>query len=342
MQPLDSARILGDGHWLAHRYIEATDAIRFLRLERNDHRSATFITDTYLPAGRPQVELPRHEAFATAARGPAAPIHFILHSAFCCSTLVANALDVAGVATALKEPMLLNDVVGFRRRGAPGAAVAQLLDAALALLARPIAPGEAVVVKPSNILAGLSPTVLAMRPQAKALLLYAPVETFLTSVAKKGLDGRLWVRELFVGLRTEGLVQRLGFDDIELFRQTDLQIAAAGWLAQQAVFADLIAALGPDRVAAIDSEALLDRPAEALAALARLFGLALPDIDAIVATVFTRSSKDGARFTRADRDAEYRSAGAAHADEIAKVAAWARAVAKTARIPLSLGAPLLS
>lgn len=341
MQPTDSARILADGHWLAHRYIDATDAIRFLRLERDDHRRATFITDTYLPADRPRIELPRGPAFAGVPAAARAPIHFIFHSAFCCSTLVANALDVEGVATALKEPMLLNDVVGFRRRGAPGAAVAQLLDAALALLARPLAGGEAVVVKPSNVLTGLAPMALAMRPEAKALLLHAPIETFLTSVAKKGLDGRLWVRELFVGLRTDNLVQRLGFDDLELFRQTDLQIAAAGWLAQQALFADLVATHGPGRVATLDSETLLDRPAPALTALARLFGLALPDVDAIVATVFARSSKSGAQFSRAEREAEYRDAAAAHADEIAKVAAWARAVATTARIPLALDAPLL-
>lgn len=339
----DIAGIVGDGHWLAHRYVESQDAIRFLRLDRDDHARATFITDEYLPAGRPVFEAPRAAALAVLDR-PAAPLHFVFHSAFCCSTLVAAALHRAGTATALKEPMILNDIVGWRRRGAAPADVARALDGALTLLARPLAAGEAVIAKPSNIVAGLSPAMLAMRPEAKALLLYAPIETFLTSIAKKGLDGRLWVRELFIGLRTDGLAQRLGFDDRHFFGQTDLQIAAAGWLVQHAIFADMVQKLGPTRVATLDSETLLDRPADAMRALARLFGLTLgaAAIEEIVTGTFNRSSKSGARFSRADRAAEYRDAAAAHGDEIAKVSAWAEAVARTAGIPLAPGEALIA
>jgi hypothetical protein len=343
MQAGDIAGIVRDGHWLAHRFIERQDAIRFLRLDRADHARATFITDEYLPADRPFAELPRAAALDAFA-APPAPIHFVFHSAFCCSTLVAAALDRVGVATALKEPVILNDIVGWRRRGAPPADVARALDGALTLLARPLAAGEAVVVKPSNVVASLSPVMLAMRPSAKALLLYAPIETFLTSIAKKGLDGRLWVRELFIGLRTDGIAQRLGFDDRQFFGQTDLQIAAAGWLAQQAVFADLVAKLGPNRVTTIDSEALLDRPAEAMAALASFFGLPLDAaaIADIVETSFARNAKSGAAFSRAERNAEYEQAASAYRDEIAKVAAWAKAVGHTAGIPLTLDARLIA
>lgn len=342
MQPSDIAEIVADGRWLAHRYVESQDTIRFLKLERADHARATFITDEYLPAGRPTAEIPRAAAFEL-ARGREAPLHFVIHSAFCCSTLIARALDQAGVATSLKEPVILNDLVGWRRRGAPPAEVARALDSALTLLARPFQNGEAVIPKPSNVVTSLAPAMLAMRPEAKALLLYAPIDKYLTSIAKKGLDGRLWVRELFMGLRTDGIVQRLGFDDRALFGQTDLQIAASGWLAQHAVFADMAAKLGPGRVATLDSETLLDRPADAIGALATLFGLSLDDraIDDIVGTVFARSSKSGERFSRADREAEYSSAAAAHGDEIAKVTAWAKAVAHTAGIPLTPAAPLL-
>lgn len=343
MQGRDSASIIRDGHWLAHRYVEAKDAVQFRRLDRIDLRHATFVTDDYLPAGQPVVELPRAEVMAAAAAEAPAPLHFVFHSAFCCSTLVAAALEREGIATALKEPAILNDVVGYRRRGAAGADVARTLDAGLRLLARPFGAGEAVVVKPSNIVAGLAPAMLALRPDARALLLHAPLEIFLTSVAKKGLDGRLWVRKLIAGFRTDGLVRRLGFDDRELFEQTDLQIAAAGWLAQQAAFADIVARLGPARVATLDSETLLDQPTDAMAAIARLFGLGFDDpaIARMVREVFTRSSKSGASFTRADREAEYRAAAEAHGDEIGKVAAWARAVATAARIPMTLDAPLL-
>lgn len=333
--------LVRDPEWLAHRYDERADAIRFIRLPRAGHRAVTFITEDHLPKGLPLVAIPRRAALAAAAAP--APLHFVFHSAFCCSTLIAAALDREGVAMGLKEPVILNDMVGWRRRGAAPRDVAEVTDGALALLARPFAPGESVIVKPSNIFTGLARLALSLRPDARALLLTAPLPVFLTSVAKKGLDGRLWVRELFIGLRKDGLVQQLGFDDAGFFGQTDLQIAAAGWLAQQAVFAGLIATFGPDRVRSLDSETLLAAPDAAMAALANFYGLALgpADIADIVRTQFSRDAKSGKAFGRADRDAEYRAAGAAHGDEIGKVAAWAEAVANAAGIPMRLGAPLL-
>src|SRR3546814_16182209 len=61
-----------------------------------------------------------------------------------------------GHAMGLSEPVLLNDITGLRRRGERnGAQLARLLDDALLLLARRWGPAETLVVKPSNILAGL-------------------------------------------------------------------------------------------------------------------------------------------------------------------------------------------
>ncbi|HEU4968572.1 hypothetical protein [Sphingomonas sp.] len=336
----DIIQIPRDPLWLAHRYVESRDAIQFVHLTRDEHRAATFISGDHMPAGKEPVQSDRRQALAAAA--PSAPVHFIFHSAFCCSTLLARAFDREGLAMGLKEPAILNDIVGWRRRGAPGRDVAEVMDGALALLARPFAPGEAVVIKPSNIVNGLIPMMMALRPDAKALLLHAPLPVFLTSVAKKGLDGRLWVRELFMGLRTDGLVQRLGFDDAQFFGQTDLQIAAAGWLAQQALFAELVQALGV-RVRTLDSETLLDAPKPSVAALAGLYGFDLGDAEAdeIVATSFGRNSKSGEAFGRAEREAEYAGAAAVHRDELEKVTRWTEVTAERAGIPMTLPGGLL-
>lgn len=334
---IDPASILRDPEWLAHRYVESKDAVQFVKLPRSGHAAATFVTDEHLPADLPRVEIDRREALAAAP--PPAPVHFVFHSAFCCSTLVARAFDCPGVSTALKEPPILNDLVGWRRRGASARDVAECFDSALTLLARPFETGEAVIIKPSNIVNGLIPLMMALRPHAKAVLLHAPLPVFLTSVAKKGLDGRLWVRELLGGFRKDGLTQRLGFDDEQLFGQTDLQIAAAGWLAQQALFADLITKLGP-RLLGLDSESLLSRPHEAIAALTDLYGLPGGRLD--VDGAFARNSKNGEAFSRVERQAEYAEAGAAHRDEIEKVAAWAVAVADAAGIPMTLPGALLA
>jgi hypothetical protein len=241
------------------------------------------------------------------------------------------------VASGLSEPVILNDLVGWRHRGADRAAMAARLDDALNLLARPFGAGEAVIVKPSNVVNGLAAVMLGMRPQAHAVLLHAPLRQFLTSVAKKGLDGRMWVRTLFMTLRTEGLVQRIGFSDQDFFGQTDLQIAAIGWLSQHALFLDLERAPATaGRVMRIGSDALLASPEDVLTRIGRDFELALDEarIAEIVAGPFRRNSKSGVAFDRSDRDAEYRAAGAAHGDEIDKVVIWAEAVANAAGIPL--------
>lgn len=334
----ESRRVAGDPAWLPHRYDEARDEIRFVQAPREAHRAATFLTDEYLAGAATPVPVGRAEALGQAA--PAAPVHFIFHSAYCCSTLLARAFDIEGVAMGLKEPQILNDLHGWRGRGAPPPRVAEALDGALRLLARPFGPGEAVVIKPSNLVNAFAPAMLAMRPEAKALLLYAPLPLYLASIAKKGMWGRLWVRELFVKIAPGGLLD-YGFSSEEIMRQTDLQIAAIGWLGQHRLFAQIAGRLGPERVRTLNSETLIARPAEALERLGALFGLGLDAASVAAGPAFTSHSKDGAAFDADARRAEQKDAAAVHAEEVEKVTIWAEAVAASATQSLSLPAPLL-
>lgn len=339
--PPSIAAIAHDASWLAHRYDPGHDAVHFRPTPRGDHRAATFLTDDYLPAGATPIVLRRAEVIAAAPE--AAPLHFIFHSAFCCSTLLARAFDREGVSMGLKEPAILNDIVGWAHRGATPADAARVLDDALALLARPFAAGEAVIVKPSNVANALAPAMLAMRPGARALLLHAPLRDYLNSIARKGMDGRLWVRDLLVKLLKDRLID-LGFTGEDYLRHTDLQAAAVGWLAQHALFARLVATHGPGRVRTLSSEAVTARPRQVMSELARLFELPLDAavVEAIVAgPAFTRHSKHDTSFGSDERRAEQRDAAAVHGDEIEKVAVWAEAVAVNAGVPLALGAPLL-
>ncbi len=337
----DLATLAADPAWFAHRYDPAMDHVHLLHLTRADHRAATFLTDEHLPKDARLAVQPRAELVAAAP--PPAPAHFIFHSAYCGSSVLARAFDLPGVAMGLKEPPIFNDLVGWRRRGGDPKRVAMVLDQGIGLLARPFAAGEAVVIKPSNVINSLAGAILTMRKDARALLLHAPLRTYLISVAKKGMWGRWWVRELLVGLLKEGAMP-LAFDTQQLLGQTDLQAAAVGWLSQQAIFAGLAGRLGASRVRTLDSETLLARPHEVMAALATLYALPLDTaaIDAIVAgPAFTRHSKSGEAFGRQARAREYDDAGAIHGEEIDKVARWAEVVAEGAGIPLALPAPLI-
>lgn len=337
---LDS--IVRDPAWLAHRYDPGHDAFHFRLTPRDVHRSVTFITEELLPPAGDPVVLRRQDAIA--ALGTKAPLHFIFHSAYCCSTMLARAFDLEGFAMGLKEPVLLNDLVGWRRRGAPPRQIAEVLGHSLDLLARPFGDGEAVIVKPSNIVNGLAEAMLAMRPQSRALFLYAPLPTYLRSIARKDMWGRLWVRELLIGLLKDGLVD-LGFSDEQYLGLTDLQVGAVGWLAQHALFARLVERFGRERVATLDSQRLLAEPRPVVTALAGHFGLGAgkTTIERIVTGPgFTSHSKSQTDFTPEQREAEQRDAAAVHGDEIAKVEQWVQAVAANAGLSFTLGAPLIA
>lgn len=333
--------VMRSAQWLAHRYDPNHDAFHLLPVPRERHAAIPFLTDEYLgDLGQPLV-VRRAEAVEQ-ARAPA-PAHFLFHSAYCCSTLLAAAFDRPGVAMGLKEPVLLNDLIGWRHRGAKGPDVARVLDDGLRLLARPFAPGEAVVVKPSNIVNPLIPGIMALRPQARALLLHAPLDAYLASIARKGMWGRLWVRDLFGKLLREGMLAPLGIAPDDYLGLTDIQVAAAGWLAQQRQFQDIAGKLC-DRVATLDSETLVERPGDSLAALAGLFDLRLDGsaIDAIVSgPIFARDAKSGAGFAPGQRARAAQQGLSLHGEEVEKVVHWARVLADNGGIAMTLPNSLL-
>ncbi len=334
------AETVRDPEWLPHRYDPQQDAIHFVHAPRSTRNSIAFLTDEYLKPGHAPRILSRRDALECAP--PVAPVHFILHSAFCCSTLLARAFDMPGTAFSVREPQILNDLVGWRHRGGRPESIGEVVDASLKLLARPFEYGETCVIKPSNVLGGLSEATLAIRPQARCILLYAPIRVFLASIARKGMDGRLWVRELLSKQLIEGLVN-LGFEPRDYLRHTDLQAAAVGWLAQHQLFAHL-ARRWPDRMRTLNSEVLVARPVESLQASAALFGLSLDRdrIVGIVDNVFSRDAKTESLFAPGQREAERLAGEALHADEINKVAIWAEAVARAAGVELIPPAPLLT
>lgn len=335
------AALATDARWLPHRYDPGHDTVHMVWADRARHRAATFLTDAGLGLDKPPAVVARAELMARA--GPTRAPALLLHSAFCCSTLLARVLDREDWAMALKEPVILNDLAGWRSRGTPADALARVTADALHLLGRPFGPGEGVAVKPSNIANLLAEPILERHPAVRAVVLHAPLRTFLTSVARKGLEGRLWVRELYLGL-LKGGIGDLGFDADAIFGQTDLQVAAAGWLVQHRLFHRLLARFGPARVRSLDSERMLAEPAPAVAGVAELFGLAHDP--ALIAQVvggdaFGRHSKTGEAFD-ADARARERAAGESlYADEISKVAIWAEQVAAHNGIPLALPAPLV-
>ena len=340
----DAAALAADFEWFPHRIDLSQGAMHFVRLTREDHRAATFIDDQSIGDGRGRKVVPLATVAPHALALPQARMHFIFHSAFCCSTLLARAVDIEGAAMGLKEPFALADLAEAALATRSPERFRTSLKVLLNLLARPFAPGEAIVAKPSNVANPLIGEMLALRPEAKALLLYSPLPDYLRSIAKKGLFGRTWVRRLLASLLRMPEFDA-GFSDTERWEHSDLQVAALAWLQQQAQFARLLREHPRGRIRSLDSKTLLADPAATMAAVTGLFGLAVdPALISAIAKgpIFASDSKrHDLAFDAAARAEEHARTEAAHGEEIAMVVKWAEAVAAHVGVPMRLDAPLL-
>ncbi len=335
--PIDTDDIERNAGLLLHRYEEETDSFQFLSVPRSIHSDCTFITEEHLPKGLEQISISRGQ-LPSIPKIPQAPLNYIFHSAYCCSTMLARGFELEGLAMSLKEPQILNDMIGWKRRGAQPRDVAAVTDHALAFLARPFAESEAIIIKPSNIVNPLAMVMLAMRPEAKALLLHAPLENYLNSIARKKMWGRLWVRELLVGRIKDQLV--VGDMNVEeLLGLSDLQIAALGWLSDHRLFEMLASKFGADRVRTLDSETFLADKKSVMQKLSDHFDIPLDNDrieNVLEGPAFTTNSKTGESFSADDRRKIQRDSAALHSEEIEMVAKWAKELAASYNISMKL------
>lgn len=340
----DVRAIVSDYRWLPLRFDAASDSVVFVEADRDAHRAATFLDDQLLRQSNDKRPLGLGDIAPAVAALPASDCHFIFHSAFCCSTLLARALDIPGTSMGLKEPLVLNDLMQVAMTQGTPKAIRGRLEPILALLSRPFAAGESVIVKPSNIANPLIEEILELRPAAKALLLSSELSDFLRSVAKKGLWGRIWARKTLAGLNRFPQLQS-GFSEAERWEHSDLQVAALVWLDHRAQFLKLLSSLPPERIVSMDSADLLDDPARALGAVGDFFGLglSLEQVAAIAnGPVFASNAKrQDEEFDAERRRGEHAAIGGVLAEEIEMVAKWARSVAAFAGIPEQLPQSLL-
>jgi hypothetical protein len=327
--------VTSDPEWIPHTFDAAGTNLTFVHVPKAAREALMFLSDEHFAGNHEKASFPA-EAIAAALDGvPEAPLHFIFHTSFCCSTLLARALDVPGKSAVLREPdVLINLANRIIRSDDP--ANRKRLELVTRLLARPFVAGEEVIVKPSNFGNRLADLVLSTRPESRAILLYSDVETLLRSLLKRGMFGRIFARRLFTQLLGWSPLN-LGYRPEELLQLTDVQAVALGWLMQISHF-DAIARAFGDRVMLLDSAALLAGPSQAIGRAQALFGLGLgeDEVESIArGPVFGKHSKFSDRdYSAEERRKEHESATEAHSEEIEMVVKWIEAVAS------NLGAPL--
>lgn len=335
----DLQSLVSNPEWLPSHWQADRRAIQFAYLPRQARSALTFLADEYLDQAQPPFATADLSQLREAAIANPAPAHFIFHSAFAASTLLARALDVPGLASTLQEPQILNDLAeAARRRALPG----ELPGMVLSLLARPLGPGERVIVKPSNAANLIAPAMMDASPGSRAIFLSAALPRFLRSLADKGLWGRRWGRRLYAMLTADTGVD-FGLRSGELFELTDMQVAALAWLMHQTQKLALLQRFG-DRLRILDSETFLTARAETLAAVAAHFGLALDDEQArqiADGPAFRTHSKELGREVDPEQPLAAREAIPIIEEEIEMVATWARAMAEHAGLSLQTPAQAL-
>ena len=317
------AEVVGDPEWLPHAFDADGKTLTFVRVPRDSRAELMFLFDAHFAGRFKKATFPTVELLAESQSAVRAPMHFIFHTSFAGSTLLARALEIPGVATSMSEPAIYTNLAN-RVTDRSERAAANRLDLVLRLMERPFAPDESIIVKQSSFANGLAEQILRARTETCAVLLYSDLQTYLLSLLKRGLKGRIWGRKLFTTVRSwSGL--RLDLPESELFELTDMQVAALAWLLQIHHFGELTRAFGP-RVMPLESDDIFSASATTLHRVSALFGLGLNEkrtMEIAAGPVFAKHSK----FTDRDYSPEARqrdseAAENANSEEISMVVKW--------------------
>lgn len=323
MSDVSVVDVIRDAEWLPHTYNMDGSQLTFVHVPRAARSEIRFLFDNHFGVKFAKASFDGTALAAAIAAANQGPIHFIFHTSFCGSTLLTRALEIPGVATSLKEPAVLINLAN-RILDSDDRANGARLELVLRLLERPLAEGESVISKQSNFANRTVEPILLARPESRAILLYSDLTTYLISLLKRGMWGRILGRKWFAQLIRWSKLN-LDMDQDEILKLTDMQIAALAWLMQIHHF-DAMAKLFGSRVILLETSQMLGAPAATMHRVSQFFDLGLSASaaeDLANGPIFTKHSK----FTDRDYSVEQRkqdteAIGSANSEEISMVVKW--------------------
>ena len=255
-----------------------------------------------------RIQAPLQEAVAVAVESaaqavmPVAPLAWLFHTSFCCSTLLARVLHLPPWQVVLKEPLVLRRLGDARHAHWP---LEGLLEPTVRLLTRPWDPGGAVVVKPTHAALNVAVELLAASPQSRGMILTSSLDDFLVSNLKKTAETQAKTPALAErALQAGSFHARL--PPAALAPPDLLSAAALQWAAQRELCVDIMAAVGSHRLRMVDASILLaDVPGVAWQC-AQWLRLPVPE-DRLAARA-DEVSRRNAKAVEAQYDAHHRAA----------------------------------
>lgn len=255
--------------------------LQFARISREVYRSEGFLTPRAGDLGRGFFSFNLDDLLLAGAplRPPGARIHFILISAFCCSTLLARYFDLVPGCHVLREPGLLgqlSNLRGSKTFAGPWRVEEwpQLAEMGMGLLARTFEPGETVVIKAADITNIMADWLADWHPEGRFVLLSVPLRLFILSVLKNR-GRRAWARQRARFWRHQARMEGL-LPDSDVARLDDARRAAYLWLATELYWGRLRRRIARARTLAVDGDEVSNAPAQTVARLGEFFEVPIP------------------------------------------------------------------
>lgn len=208
----------------------------------------------------------------------------IFHTAFCGSTLMAQALDDLFNCLSLKEPDALSNLLFYLRNAPPEHATADDFDLVMSLLSRKYNPQQGVVIKANDYANPLITDLIQWHQHAPLLFMYTPLQEFLVGCLKAD-NRREWILGRYQMLNTT-LQDVFGVETLSEINNDEYgKMAAVYWCYNISLFNNAWQYLQNDphrlkKLRSLDFNTMLAEPEKSVLTCGDYFGLhALTNID---------------------------------------------------------------
>lgn len=257
------------------------NTLLFLHMSRESYRNSVFLDVRTQHLGDSIQKVDLDDVLrASAGNGAKSPrAHYVLNTAFCCSTLLARYFELFPDCFVLKEPILLTQLASVE----PGSVSRweDVFEVCMKLLSRTYLESERPVIKVHEACNVLGNRLLE-DPEITITFLSTPVRRFVLSVLKAE-SRREWARH-----RVNKMSQRREFAELfqglDVASLSDAQVACCMWLAHSLQCQRLCSSDGCERVLVVDGDDVADRPLQTLTRIAKAGGFAVNEkqLEAIV------------------------------------------------------------
>ena len=316
--------------------------ISFARISRTTYRKSAFLVPRHTNMGRRLYTFNLDDLLLRNMMSPvqSAPTHYVLISAFCCSTLLARYLDQVERCLVLKEPAMVAQL-GFLRYREHDLPVEewesewrQLAALGLGLMSRAFAADDTVLIKPSDIGNCVGDVVLDHDPRSKSVLLSVTLRTFILSVLKSN-SRREWTRGR-VKFWKPIVTAFSPLAEIELQELDDAKKSAYLWLINNAFWSELRAKVGSERVLILNGEDVSRLPVATLTKVLEFFGVSVEPsaIQKIASSEVSsqHSKRPGTNYDSATREADLLEWEQRYGHEADRAIEWAIPIAGSLRL----------